>query len=198
LNSRRAANQGLRATTAEYVVLLNSDTIVTQGWLQRLLECGESDPRIGIIGPLSNAASWQSVPLLQAGGDWATNPLPDGYSVDDVAEVVSSSSRKVFPRVPFINGFCFVVKRSLMDTIGYLDEEMFPEGYGEENDYCLRAADAGFELAVADHAYVFHAKSRSYSHERRHLLRKPGGAQGEVRSRTHLPGNADFAQRTSA
>lgn len=172
----RAANAGLRASGAEYVVLLNSDTIVPSKWLERLVECGESDPAIGIIGPLSNAASWQSVPEISAGGDWAVNPLPAGYSVDAMARLVESCSEKRFPRVPFINGFCFVVKRSLLETVGYLDEESFPEGYGEENDYSLRAADAGFEIAVADHAYVYHAKSKSYSHERRHALRKPGGA----------------------
>lgn len=172
----RAANKGLRASTADYVVLLNSDTIVPRGWLARLLECGESDPRIGIVGPLSNAASWQSVPKLQEGGDWAVNPLPQGYGVDDMAELISSLSERRFPRVSFVNGFCLVVKRTLMETIGYLDEEAFPEGYGEENDYCLRAANVGFELAIADHAYIYHAKSKSYSHERRHVLRKPGGA----------------------
>jgi len=172
----RAANKGLRASTADYVVLLNSDTIVPSGWLEKLLECGESDSRIGIVGPLSNAASWQSVPEIHDKGDWATNPLPEGYGVEDMAEVVAWSSERRFPRVPFVNGFCFAIKRSLIEAIGYLDEENFPNGYGEENDYCLRAADAGFELAVADHAYIYHAKSKSYSHEQRHVLRKPGGA----------------------
>jgi len=76
--------------------------------------------------------------------------------------------------VPFVNGFCFAIKRAVVDAIGYFDEESFPDGYGEENDYCLRAADAGFELAIADHAYVYHAKSRSYSHERRRELGKTG------------------------
>lgn len=171
----RAANAGLRASGAEYVVLLNSDTIVPERWLERLVECGESDPAIGIVGPLSNAASWQSVPEIAAGGDWAVNPLPEGYEVDDMARLVGYCSERRFPRVPFINGFCFVIKRSVIEAIGYLDEGTFPEGYGEENDYSLRAADAGFEIAVADHAYVYHAKSKSYSHERRHALRKPGG-----------------------
>ena len=57
-----AANQGLRATPADYVVLLNSDTIPTRGWIERLVACGESDKNIAVVGPLSNAASWQSVP----------------------------------------------------------------------------------------------------------------------------------------
>jgi GT2 family glycosyltransferase len=171
----KAANQGLRQTFADLVVLLNSDTIVTSHWLERLVECAGSDPKIGIVGPLSNAASYQSVPeRANPNGDWALNPPPPGWNVDQVAAVVALSSDRAFPRVPFVNGFCFAVKRAVIDAIGDFDEDAFPNGFGEENDYCLRADDAGFSLAIADHAYVYHAKSRSYSHERRRDLGKEG------------------------
>lgn len=171
----RAANRGLRASTAEYVVMLNSDTIVPPFWLERLLECGSSDPRIGIVGPLSNAASWQSIPeCLSPTGDWATNPLPTGMTVEDMALLVQTLSPRRFPRVPFVNGFCLVIKRAVIAAIGLFDEERFPKGYGEENDYCLRAADAGFHLAIADNSYVYHAKSKSYGHQTRETLAKQG------------------------
>ncbi len=75
----RSANRGLRKTRADFVVLLNSDTIVTPGWLDRLLECAATDTRIGIVDPLSNAATYQSVPeRFDADQDWALNPLPAG------------------------------------------------------------------------------------------------------------------------
>ena len=171
----RAANQGLKASSGDYVILLNSDTIVAPGWLEALVECGQSDPRIGVLGPLSNAASFQSVPERRTpGGDWAVNSLPVGFSVEDMARLVSRLSEREFPRVPFVNGFCYVIKRSVIETIGYLDEETFPHGYGEENDYSLRARDAGFVLAVADQAFVFHSKSKSFGHERRKELSRAG------------------------
>jgi len=170
----RSANAGWRAARGEYVVLLNSDTVVTPGWLERLVACGESDPAIGLVGPLSNAASWQSVPeRFDAQGDWRINALPTGWSAADVAEVVTQAAPR-YPRLPLLNGFCLAVKRSVGETIGYFDEEAFPEGYGEENDYCLRASAAGFQLAVADDAYVFHAKSQSYGHARRQELTERG------------------------
>ncbi|HEX8353631.1 MAG TPA: glycosyltransferase, partial [Pyrinomonadaceae bacterium] len=56
-----AANQGLRRSEGDYVVLLNSDTVVTPLWLDRMIACGESDPQVGLVGPLSNGASWQSI-----------------------------------------------------------------------------------------------------------------------------------------
>ncbi|NOZ87312.1 MAG: glycosyltransferase [Deltaproteobacteria bacterium] len=167
----KAANKGLRASRADLVVLLNSDTIVPDGWLDRLVDCAASDTKIGIVGPLSNAASYQSVPDIYDGkGDWSINPLPDGYTVNDIAAIVAHVSERNFTRVEFVNGFCLAIKRSVIDAIGFLDEKSFPKGFGEENDYCLRARNAGFDLAVADHCYVYHAKSKSYSHERRKKL----------------------------
>ncbi len=171
-----AANQGLHAASGDYVVLLNSDTIVTPDWLDRMAMCAESDRAIGIVGPLSNTASWQSVPLLEENGDWADNALPEGVSVDDMATLVACRSSRLYPRIPFLNGFCLMIKRALIDDIGYFDEVAFARGYGEENDYSLRAAKAGWQLAVADDVYVFHAQSKSYSHERRKALCDLAGA----------------------
>ncbi|GAB4524007.1 MAG: hypothetical protein Fur0018_07240 [Anaerolineales bacterium] len=166
-----AANQGLRASTAPYALLLNSDTIVASGWLDSMAACAESDPHIGLVGPLSNTASWQSVPeTLNEAGDWADNALPEGLSIAAMAQQVRQQSARLYPRIPFLNGFCLMVKRAVMEDIGFFDEATFGAGYGEENDYCLRARKAGWELAVADDVYIYHAQSKSYSHARRREL----------------------------
>ena len=171
-----AANQGLRASSATNVVLLNSDTVVPRLWLEEMLECMASDDSVGIVGPLSNAASWQSVPeRVGPDGRWAVNDLPTGYNVDEFAELVWLVSCRVFPQADFINGFCFMINRQVIDRIGCLDEENFARGYGEENDYCLRAKDAGFELAIADHCFVYHAKSASFGDAARTRLANAGG-----------------------
>lgn len=167
-----SANRALQASSGDYAVLLNSDTVVPRGWLRRLIECAESDPRIGIVGPVSNAASWQSLPhRFEPGGDWAVNAIPDGLSVDEVARLLDSISLRKFPRLPLLNGFCLAIKRAVIEQIGVFDASMFAN-YGEENDYCIRARRAGFQLALADHAYVFHAKSRSYRPKRRRPMTK--------------------------
>jgi GT2 family glycosyltransferase/glycosyltransferase involved in cell wall biosynthesis len=172
-----AANQGLRASIAGYSVLLNSDTIVSPGWIEKLLACAESDPKIGMVGPLSNTASWQSIPEILDNGDWATNPLPEGFTVTEMASLVAKYSAHVFPRISFLNGFCLMIRRAVINDIGIFDEEAFGRGYGEENDYCLRARNAGWHLAIADNAYVFHAQSKSYSHEKRKVLADHAGKQ---------------------
>lgn len=171
-----AANQGMQASIADYVVLLNSDTLVTPDWLDRLIMCAESDAKIGMVGPLSNTASWQSVPEVEADGDWAVNTLPPDVSVERMAQLIASRSARLYPRIPFLNGFCLVIKRELIEAIGYFDEATFGAGYGEENDYCLRARQSGWDLAIADDVYVFHAQSKSYSNERRKALCDRAGA----------------------
>lgn len=170
-----AVNTGLRASTADYVITQNSDTIVPAGWLKGMVRCMKSDPKIGVVGPLSNAATWQNVPTLRdKSGSFAVNDLPKGHSVETMAQIVASVSNKHYPRTPFLNGFCFMIRRAVIDKVGFMDEENFPIGYGEENDYCIRTTDAGYDLAIADDVFIFHAKSKSFGHERRKLLSEEG------------------------
>jgi GT2 family glycosyltransferase/glycosyltransferase involved in cell wall biosynthesis len=163
-----AANRGLRTSDAPWVVLLNSDTIVTEPWLEAMWRHGWRDRRIGIIGPLSNAASWQSVPDLSEAGDWAQNPLPSGMTPQDIGDlvrVIAVGAREM----PFLNGFCYMIRHDVIDRVGAFDERNF-SNYGEENDYSIRTRNAGYRLVAATDAYVFHASSKSYSPERRRSL----------------------------
>lgn len=176
LGYTRTINRGIAASQAAYVVLLNSDTVVTADWLAKLIDAGESNERIGIVGPLSNAASWQSVPeRFRSDGDWKINELPVGFDADLMGRMVETVSPAPAARqTPLINGFCMAIKRSVLDAVGGFDETNFPRGYGEETDYCFRAADRGFSCAVALDAYVHHAKSRSFTHANRRTLTKAG------------------------
>jgi O-antigen biosynthesis protein len=166
-----AANTGLNASSAPNVVMLNSDTIVPRSWLTKLRRAVHSAPEVGLIGPLSNAASYQSVPqVVSDSGGFMVNALPPGLTVGDVDAVCEAIGRGLYPRVPTLNGFCMLMRRALINKIGVFDELNFPRGYGEENDYCFRATEAGFSAIVACDTYVFHAKSRSYTTVRRNEL----------------------------
>ncbi len=168
----KAANAGMKASTsADYVILLNSDTVVPPLWSLKLVHCAQSAPEIGIVGPLSNAVSWQSVPEIKdKDGSYSLNPLPESMTIEDADSLCQSHSLAIYPRVTLVNGFCFLIKRSVIDMIGYFDEISYPKGYCEENDYCFRASDAGFDLAIATDTYVFHAKSKSYTPKKRLVL----------------------------
>ncbi len=172
----RAANAGLRLSTGDLTTLLNSDTIVTAGWARKIRNVFEHDPNVGIAGPLSNAASTQSVPNVKSkDGQTAINQLPEGMSVARFATALDHlASGLTVPYVPLIHGFCYTIHRKVIDTIGYLDEKNFPTGYGEENDYSFRADDAGFALAVALNSFVYHAKSKSYNRNQQQSFTQAG------------------------
>lgn len=172
----RAANTGLKASAAELRTLLNSDTILPAGWAARVQKAFFANPALGILGPLSNAASYQSVPgIVGKGTQTAINDLPADHGVSDLDSFCAREAAGLdIPYVPLVHGFCFTVSESCLNSVGYLDEELFPKGYGEENDYCFRAADAGFLLGIASNIFVFHAKSKSYQGGERATLMKDG------------------------
>lgn len=169
LGYTRSANRGLAAAEAGFRILLNSDTIVSPNWALKLLDAARRSDRIGIVGPLSNAAGAQSIPQIKGTGkNTAINPLPVGMRLADLDIACESwSDADLLPRVPLIHGFCFGIKKEVVESIGLFDEENFKLFYGEENDYCFRALAAGFELAVATNTFVYHRKSRSIDEEKR-------------------------------
>lgn len=175
LGYSHTVNKGLKLSSSKYIVLLNSDAIVGKNWLKNLKTCIDSSKSIGIVGPLSNAATWQSIPKQRGDNDrFFINDIPDGFSVGSFVEWVDVNSSKIYPKVQLLNGFCMMLKREVIDKVGYIDVENFPIGYGEETDYCIRAREAGFELAVADDTFVYHSKSKSFGHEKRSILSQQG------------------------
>lgn len=172
----KAANRGLKASTGDMAILLNSDTIVTSGWTEKIAHAVFSTPGAGIVGPLSSAASAQSIPDIKSSSNQtAVNTLPKGLSPDKINEYCESwATGTGVVQVPLVHGFCFGITREAIKAIGYFDEQKFPNGYGEENDYCFRAANAGINLVIATNTYIFHAKSKSYQGEKRVSLMRQG------------------------
>ncbi len=151
-------NRGMKLSRHD-VVLLNSDTVVTPGWLGRLVRCAASDQTIGTITPFSNNAEICSFPLF-----CQANPVPDHPGL--VAQAIAATEQPVYPDIPTAVGFCMYIARALLDTIGYFDEKAFGRGYGEENDFCRRAVKAHYRNVLCDDAYVVHVGSCSFGDEK--------------------------------
>jgi GT2 family glycosyltransferase len=169
----RSANRGLRAAQKDWVVLLNSDALVSKGWLGGLLNCAASDERIRAVGPLSNAAAFQSVPA--GGSAFAEGQTTRAEGIERIAQNIRALSSCAYPTVPMLNGFCLMLHKPTLDEVGYLDETNFPYGYGEENDLCFRLLAAGHRLAIADDVYVYHSRSASFGLARRKVLTAAAG-----------------------
>lgn len=161
----KAVNDGARAGRRRNVMFLNSDTIVPPRALDRLSTALDRHRRLAVVGPLSNAASLQSVPSTSGTGkanQTAINPLPPGVTPADLDAMFARRRWGALTYAPLVHGFCFTVKRAAFERLGGFDEETFADGYGEENDFSFRAVDAGYRLGILTNTYIFHAKSASY------------------------------------
>ena len=106
LKFTKAVNKGLKLTKSNYVILLNSDTVVTHKWIEKILKCFLSEKKIGVVGTLSNAASWQSVPeRTDENNAWKINAITPLFSIKKTGKLIEVLSKKLYPKVPSVNGF---------------------------------------------------------------------------------------------
>ena len=157
LGFTRTANIGFGLAGRDDVVLLNSDTEVGPGWLDGLRLAAHSGPRIGTVTAISNNAGAFSVPEFDT-----DNPLPPWLAPADMARLARQAALSLWPAAPTGSGFCLYIRRACLDAVGRFDEVAFPRGYGEENDFCMRAAQAGFRHLVDDRSYVWHRRTASF------------------------------------
>lgn len=161
-----SVNRGMAASAAD-VVLLNSDTIVTPRWIEKLIAAAYSSGDVGTVTPLSNHATLCSVPRA-----FEENLLPAGFDAASFAALVERCSARAYPRIPTGVGLCFYIRRALLDDIGLFDAARFPVGYGEENDFCLRALAHGWLHVADDATFIEHAGHASFGASRRRLQQR--------------------------
>lgn len=161
-------NRGIRECQGD-VVLLNSDTSVGPRWLENILFAACQRPSIGTVTPLSNSAGEFSV-VPEGASLWDIAPRQR----DTVCRLVMQNSGMYYPSAPTANGFCMYIKRKVIDDTGYFDSDTFPRGYGEENDFCMRASHLGWEHIIDDATLVFHAQTASFSSDESRKLSEQG------------------------
>ena len=142
----RATNQGLALSDADYVCLMNNDILAGPGWLRNMVSIMERMADVGIADPE---------------GDQHHRKC-DVANVDAYARQLSERNRGRFTEVESCSGFCMLIKRCVIDTIGRLDETYEGGGYGSDGDYCQRAWQAGYRCIRCQDAFVLHLGSRSY------------------------------------
>jgi len=146
----KTANRGLLDSDAPWVCLLNSDTLMTPGALERMIDRCERDPSIGLCCPISNGAVNLSV------------KIPPGEDVFSFADRVARTSPALYPDAVTVVGFCLLVRREVIRTLGVFDE-VFDRGYGEETDLHYRVRAAGWRCVVADDTFVYHRHGASFA-----------------------------------
>jgi GT2 family glycosyltransferase len=153
----QSVNEGMALHRDRDVVLLNSDTEVAPGWADRLMAHFESDPTIGTATPFSTNATICSYPRTLA-----PNALPAGETTRslDAAFAAANAGRRV--DIPTAVGFCMAISRKCLDRVGPFDVARYGTGYGEEVDFCMRAARKGFRNVLAGDVFVLHVGEVSF------------------------------------
>ena len=159
-----SVNVGLRATVGHDVVLLNSDTLVPPGWLDELRAVAYGAPDIGTVTPLSNDGSILSYP-----NQFDANDIPDLAATVRLNALARRVNRGSAVEIPVGVGFCLYIKRTCLDDVGLLRADVFAQGYGEENDFCLRARALGWRHMAAPGVFVAHVGGQSFGAAARHL-----------------------------
>ncbi|HEX2975931.1 MAG TPA: glycosyltransferase, partial [Bacteroidales bacterium] len=151
-----AVNQAIKASKGGYMLIANNDIVVTEGWLERMLEVAESDPRIGIVGPVSNIVSGIQ---MDENAKYKTMPEMHRYAKKVVKQ--NAGQTLEYARVSFL---CTLIKREVIDLIGGLDERFSPGNF-EDDDFCIRSMIAGFKTVIAKDVFIHHYGSKSFRAE---------------------------------
>lgn len=133
-----ATNAGIWMSTSRYIVLMNNDTEAAPHWLERLRQPLDNHTQVALCGPRTTAQkSWQG-----------NQAYADGW--------------RILPANSMLAFFCVMIRRDVIDTIGVLGEE-YGVGFGDDDDYCLRAQQAGFQLALRTDLVIPHHHRSTFS-----------------------------------
>jgi GT2 family glycosyltransferase len=152
-----AANTGILAAGKRDILLLNSDTLVPPGAIETMVEVLYARAETSSVTPFSNAATILNYPDPNGG-----NPAPDLAAATALNAMARRANGAGAVEIPTGIGFCMVLRHDCVAATGLFRREIFAQGYGEENDWCLRARRLGYSHVAATGAYVAHLGGVSF------------------------------------
>lgn len=184
-----AVNRGMVLHPDRDVVLLNSDAEVHGDWLDRLHLHAASDPMVGSVTPFSNNATICSYPRFMQ-----DNPLPEDWPLAALDDLFAEANAGRSVEIPTAVGFCMYITRRCLEQVGYFDATAFKRGYGEENDFSMRAREVGFRHLLAADVFVYHRGGVSFGAESQPLCAEAQRTL-EQRHPLYVPLVSDFCAR---
>jgi len=155
-----AVNRAIALHPERDVVIVHSDAVVANDWLDRLAHHAEREPGIGVVTPFTNRGGSANYPQLDA-----ANPLPHGEGVADYDRLFARANRGESLALAVVTGPCLYVRRECLTSVGSFAVPPLPSDWGVEIDFCLRAGSVGFRHLLAGDVYVGHGGSASYGSE---------------------------------
>ena len=162
-----AVNAGMLLAGNRDVILLNSDTVVHSDWLDRIAQAARSDTQIGTVTPLSNNAEICTVPYT-----CKSLPINTPELAVDIDRIAARVNAGQILDIPVAIGFCMYIKRACIDQIGLFDADIWGKGYGEEVDFCLKAAAMGWRHVMTCDTFIVHRGNVSFGDEKLHRIKE--------------------------
>ena len=153
----KSVNAALRSFPDQLIALVNSDTLVSGDWLDRMIAHVDNDPLIATVTPFSNSATICSYPVLNE-----NNMIQPELDIAGLDRLAFDANKGRSSEIPTGVGFCFLMSVAARRSVGLLDEAAFGRGYGEECDFCFRATKAGFRNVLAEDVFVYHKGEVSF------------------------------------
>ncbi|SHJ45605.1 Glycosyltransferase, GT2 family [Clostridium cavendishii DSM 21758] len=150
-----ACNQGIEISKGDSILLLNNDTVVTPNWLNNLQRALYSSEDIGGVGAISNYCSnYQQIPVFYK-------------EIDELlkfASEINKSNSNLWENKVRLIGYCYMIKREVIDKVGMLDE-IFTPGNFEDDDISFRIINEGYKLLLCKDVFIHHFGSVSFGKE---------------------------------
>ena len=140
LGAPAAFNQGIASSDADLIILLNNDTVMTEGWASKLLKALKRCPAGGIAAPLLNPPPGKKMSLRE---------------INRLAVFIELKNRGSLREVPGVTSTCMAIRREVVEKIGNFDENYGP-GTNDDHDFCLRAREAGFKIICSEEVFIYH------------------------------------------
>ena len=161
-------NKGLQTAAQDDCVIINTDVEVPKNWLSRLFYPLWAFGNAASVTPMSNSATLMSFPKF------GHNDLPEGLSPHQIDDIFNklNPGKDIYIETATGHGFCMAMSRKAIEEIGVFDT-VYGKGYGEENDWCMKALTKGYRNLIAVNMFLYHKHTTSFnSQEREKYIKK--------------------------
>ncbi|MCT6842759.1 MAG: glycosyltransferase [Commensalibacter sp.] len=179
-----AVNSGMKAWPGYDIILLNSDTFVGGKWTETLCRAAYQEENIGTVTPFSNDAGIYSYPYHDK-----KNLMPDNQTIFHFSKIFKKINEHQLIEIPTAHGFCMFIRHDCLAQTGLFREDLFAQGYGEENDFCMRARHLGWKHVLAADCFIGHKGGVSFAYAKKLL----GKRNTEILNRLY-PGYDEMVQ----
>jgi GT2 family glycosyltransferase len=186
----KTVNRGMKLAKNHFVIL-NTDTEVPKGWLERILFPIYRDKNIASVTPFTNAGEICSFPIFLK-----NNNIFENLEINEIDKYFQMViAEKNYLDLPTGVGFCMAINKAIAEEIGLFDELSFSKGYGEENDWCQRAIKKGYKNVIAPNLFIYHKHGGSFQSKEKRNLQKENLIEITKRYKNYLRDVSDFIQR---